>query len=182
MLKSLSLAIALSCLTIAAAAEMTWTVDHDQSALSFAVEIGGTEAVGVFGQWDADITFDPTAPEIATVVVSIDIASVRIDDDRAQAIADAAWLGAADHQTARFTSTTFELESDGTLTVPGTLTLKGIDMPLTLTGTLSVENCIARADLSSSIDRTSHDIGVGQNAVAPDVSITATLLAHCAAD
>ncbi|MEE2809429.1 MAG: YceI family protein [Pseudomonadota bacterium] len=182
MLKRLSLAVALSCLAITAAADTTWKVDHDQSALSFAVEIGGTEAVGAFGRWDADITFDPTAPELGTVVVSIDIASVRIDDDRAQAIADPAWLGAADHPTARFASTAFDLASDGTLTVPGTLTLKGIDLPLTLTGTLSVENSTARADLSSTIDRTSHDIGVGQNTVAPDVAVTATLLAHCVAD
>ncbi|MGH1460315.1 MAG: YceI family protein, partial [Paracoccaceae bacterium] len=169
MLKRLSLAVALSCLACAATAQTAWIVDHDQSDLSFSVQIGRTEAVGAFDRWDADITFDSAAPELSTVAVSIDIESVRIDDDRAQAIADPAWLGAAEHPTARFTSTTFNLTSDGDLTVPGTLSLKGIDMPLTLTGTLLVEVCAARANLRSMIDRASYEIGVGQNAVAPIV-------------
>jgi polyisoprenoid-binding protein YceI len=180
MLKKLSLAVALSCLACAATAQTAWIVDHDQSDLSFSVQIGRTEAVGAFDRWDADITFDSATPELNAVAVSIDIESARIDDDRAQAIADPAWLGTAEHPTARFTSDTFNLTPGGDLTVPGTLSLKGIDMPLTLTGMLLVEACTAQANLSGMIDRASYDIGVGQNAVAPDVTITATLLAHCA--
>lgn len=182
MLKRLSPAIALFCLTNAASAATAWTVDHDQSDLSFAVQIGGTETVGAFAVWDADIRFDPAAPDRSTVAVTIDTESVGIDDDRAQAIAAPAWLAAAGHPTAQFVSTAFNMTQEGTLTVPGTLTLKGMERPLTLTGTLLVEGCTAQANLNSVIDRASHGIGVGQKAVAPDVTISATLLAHCASD
>lgn len=41
---------------------------------------------------------------------------------------------------------------------------------------------LSQANLSGIIDRASYDIDVSQNAVAPDVMITSTLLAHCTPD
>ena len=161
------------------AAEPDWTVDHATSRLGYAVEIGGTTATGHFDGWTAEIAFDRDRPEEGRVRVEIAMDTVSIDDARAQAVGDAAWLGVDDHPVAVFQSDRFDLAPDGALTVTGWLTLKGIDAPMTLAGTLVVEGMEARADLAGTITRLSHHVGVGQNAVAADVTVQATLTARC---
>ena len=161
------------------AAEPAWTVDHATSRLGYAVAIGGTTATGRFDGWAAEIAFDQSRPEDGRVRVEIDMDTVSIDDARAQAVGDAAWLGAEAHPTAVFQSDRFNLTEDGALTVTGWLTLKGIQAPMTLTGTLVVEGMEAWADLSGTVTRLSHHVGVGQDTVAAEVTVQATLTARC---
>lgn len=140
-----------------------WTVDHATSRLGHAVEIGGTTATGRFDGWSAEIAMD----------------TVSIDDARAQAVGDDAWLGIEAHPVAVFQSDRFDLAPDGTLTVAGWLTLKGVEAQMTLTGALIVEGMEARAYLSGTIMRLSHHVVVGQDAVAGEVAVQATLTARC---
>ncbi|MDX8350657.1 YceI family protein [Cognatiyoonia sp. IB215446] len=161
-------------------AQQSWVVDHSQSTLAFTVSIGGADANGRFEDWTAAISYDPTSPADGAVAVMIDIASVVIDDPRAQAIADAAWLGAEAYPQAFFASDSFALSNATQLSVPGSLTLKGISLPLTLSGSLTVEDCNATAQIRGVLDRTQYGIGVGQAAVAPKVTVSASLIAQCA--
>lgn len=182
MLKTL-LTLALSCLIgTGAAAQQVWTVDHDQSALRFSVDIGGTIAEGGFDAWSTEIAYDPLNPASGQVTVAVDVTSVTIDDTRARAIVDAVWLGVEAHPIAVFAARGFELSGETDLRVPGTLSLKGIDAPLTLTGTLVSADCTAEVAMTGSIDRALHDIGVGQSAVAPVVTLTTNLVARCDAN
>jgi len=173
----MAFALAISGAT-AALAQDTWDVDHQTARLAFMFAIGDATATGTFGDWSADIQFDPTHPGESFVRVDVDMASVSVDDPRAQAVDDAAWLATSDHPTAVFEATGFDLSAGNRLSVDGTLTLKGVQAPLTLTGTLRLEGKTAMADLSGSILRQSHDIGLGQDAVSSDVTVRTTFTAY----
>lgn len=172
-------AMALLLATAPAIAEPNWTVDHATSRLAYAVEIGGTTVTGRFDGWTAEISFNRSHPEDGRVRVEIDMDTVSIDDPRAQAVGEAAWLGVQDHPTAIFQSDRFDLTPNGAVTVTGWLTLKGVEAPITLTGTLVVQGMEARADLAGTITRLSHHVGAGQDAVAAEVTVQATLTARC---
>ncbi|WP_170431518.1 YceI family protein [Ruegeria arenilitoris] len=171
--------IMVGLLSSQAIAEKSWTVDPTQGTLTFTVDIGGAVAQGEFGEWTAEIIFFPKSPSDGAVTVTVDVASVTIDDARAQAIAEEGWLGVGAYPIAIFTSESFDPSNEAQLTVPGTLTLKDISAPMELFGTLVVDNCMAEATATGPLDRTQHDIGAGQSAVEPIVNITATLIAHC---
>ena len=172
-------ATALLLVGVPSAAEPDWTVDHTTSRLGYTVEIGETTATGRFDGWTAEIAFDRNRPDEGRVRVEIDMDTVSIDDARAQAVGDAAWLGVEAHPTAVFKSDRFNLATDGALTVTGWLTLKGVEAPIILTGTLVVQGMEARADLSGTITRLSHHVGAGHDAVATEVTVQVTLTARC---
>lgn len=156
----------------------SWVVNHETSHLEYAVDIGGMKTKGGFKDWSAEIDFDPKHPANGHVRVTIDVASVTIADERAKAITESAWLSVSTHPKAVFESNAFNLEANGNLNVSGRLTLKGTEMPLTLSGTLLIENGQAQADLSGVIMRLAHQIGVGQAIVSPEVVVNTTLTAN----
>jgi polyisoprenoid-binding protein YceI len=165
-------------LASAAYGQDAWTVDHASSQLTYSVEIADQTAQGAFGSWVADIFFDPERPETGQVRVEIDMPTVSIADPRATAVANEAWLSVDDHPLAVFVADQFDLATNGTLVVVGTLTLKNIDAPMTLSGTLIVQGDTAQADLSGVIPRLTYDIGAGQDVVSTNVTVNATLTVH----
>jgi len=110
--------------------------------------------------------------------VEVGMSSVIIDDPRAQAAQNAAWLAVNDHPMAVFEARGFDWsENTGALTVAGTLTLRGIARPLTLSGTLTFDGTRGEAEISATVLRLSHEIGVGQDAVGPEVHLRAHVIA-----
>ena len=106
------------------------------------------------------------------------MSTVAIDDARAEAAGDAAWLDVAAHKGAVFQSDQFALVDKGDLTVTGLLTLKGFAVPMTLTGALVVGGALAHTTLEGAIMRLSHHVGLGQDALALAVVVRATVVAH----
>ena len=161
-----------------AQADPIWAMQADASTLEFVVEIGGTESTGQFDDWSTTIRFDPDMPDSAKLRVEIGMGSVSIADPRAQAAPSAAWLAVNNHPMAVFEATGFEWSKvTGALTVNGTLTLRGIAQPLTLTGTLKIDGTRGEADVSATILRLPHRIGVGQDAVGAEVLLRARVVA-----
>lgn len=158
--------------------EPNWNVDHANSRLEFTVDIGGTVATGRFDDWSAEILFDPERSNDGRVRVEIDMGAVSVDDPRAQSIGDGAWLGVDAHPVAIFQSDRFDLAKDGALTVTGRLMLKGVEAPLSLIGVLDIDDLEARADLSGAVIRRAYQIGVGQDAVAAEVTVRAIVAAR----
>lgn len=156
-----------------APAQSAWSVNGADSALGFTLQIGGTEARGAFEIWSAEVDFDPAAPQAGSV-------TVRVDIDAPQArgtIANADWLDVAGHPNAIFVGTGFDWTEDGNFSLPGTLTLRGVSRPLTLTGTLVIDGDTAQATLSAPILRLDHGVGTPDPSVSPEVTVIATLIA-----
>lgn len=60
-----------------------WQADPAHSALAFRVRhLGITWVNGTFGQWSADLDYDPAKPEAARVTARIQTASVTTGNDR----------------------------------------------------------------------------------------------------
>lgn len=169
--------IALLVAAPVATAQPVWSVDRKASTLTYTAQAGEAQIHGRFGAWIAKIALDPYQPEAATLEVEIDMASVAILGPGAQAVGEAAWLDIVQHPRAEFKAKGFLWARNGALTVPGLLTLKGLTVPLTLTGALHLDGSRAEADVTGTILRLDHEIGVGQDAVAAEVEIRARVIA-----
>jgi len=155
-----------------------WQVVERDSSLSFSVSIGGSNTVGHFENWSAAITYDPGTLESAYITAEIEIASVEIDSPKATSlIGTSRWLDSAGYPAARFVANGFSVLKDEIFTLPGMLTLKGVDVPVTLVGTLEIDGDIARADFEISLSRRAFGIGEDIPAVSDLVVVMVKLSA-----
>lgn len=156
-----------------------WLVVQNESSLEFSVEIEGLVAKGTFERWHAKIQFDPTRPEEARLQVSIQMPSVSIADPRGRGLKNKSWLSVETHPTAVFEATGFDWTPEtGALRTTGTLTLKGISVPLTLAGDLVLDGTIGKADLSGTIVRSDHKVGAQDDPVSSRVQVITRVVAH----
>ncbi len=179
--RALSRCVFALCLWSAApaTAQDSWVVDHTESTLAFLVNIGGAEARGAFDAWEAEIHFDPTMPEAGQVAVTVAMPSVTIDNAQARAaLAQAAWLATEVHPAATFEAAGFDMQDADRFSLTGTLRLKGVEMPLTLSGTLTIDGDHAEANVTTSIARLDHGVGTADPSVGLAVAIEVRLLAH----
>lgn len=135
-----------------------WQVQSGTLALT--VQQLGSDVRGQFANWQADITFDDTAPTDAkgTVTVTIDTTSLTLGSVSDQAKGPD-FLNTAAHGTATFTANITGTAPD--YTAAGTLTLMGTQMPLTLPFALQINGDTATMQGQTTIDR--RDFGIGQN-------------------
>tara|TARA_Y100000813_G_scaffold56691_1_gene39794 strand:- start:48 stop:554 length:507 start_codon:yes stop_codon:yes gene_type:complete len=90
-----------------------------------------------FTRFDVEMDFDPQAPETMSVTAEIDPASLEthypLDDvDFDAELTGAQWLDVENHPVIRFVSSDVTLTGENTAQVAGTLSLMGIEQPLTL--------------------------------------------------
>ena len=118
----------------------------------------GSDVTGQFASWQANITFDPTAPDDAkgSVTVTIDTTSLSLGSVSDQAKGPD-FMNTAAHSTATFTANITGTGPDYIAT--GTLTLAGSEMPLTLPFTLQLDGNTAAMQGSATIDRRDFAIG-----------------------
>lgn len=160
-----------------------WQLVEADSSLSFLVSIGGSETAGIFQDWSATISYDPDTKEHAHIVVEVNIGSVSIDAPQASSLVGAAqWLGARGYPTARFVGHGFSIADDQTLTMQGMLSLKGIDVPITLVGSIEIEGGTAHAEFETTLSRSAFGVGDENPAVADPVTVRARLTAIRVAD
>ncbi|WP_341367560.1 YceI family protein [Yoonia sp. BS5-3] len=163
-------------LASSAAAQTTWAVDHDSSALSFGIEIGGAEAFGRFDGWSAEIIYDEQAPQDAQVAVTIDMTTARIDNAQAaQALLSPTWLDVSGFPEARFDGSGFASIQDGDLKMDGDLALKGVTMLVPLVGQITIDGTTASARFEATLTRSEFGVGDANPAIAPTVNIVATV-------
>lgn len=162
-----------------AKAESRWEVIQSESTLEFTVDIGGSQASGMFGNWSAEIIFGPDAMADASVTVDVDISSVVIENPQATSLIESAqWLDTNGHPQARLVGVGFDTRPNGTLTLPSMLTLKGVDVPINLVGTIEIKGTDAFAVFTTSLSRDIFAIGDDNPAVADLVTVTAKIAAN----
>ncbi len=160
------------------AVDAGWAVQ--EGTLAITVRQMGAEVTGAFESWTAAINFDEDAPGevLGTVDVTIAIDSLRLGSVTAQAMG-ADFFDAESHPTARFEAEIFAAGSD--YVAEGTLTLKGITLPLALPFTLDLQGDEAVMTARLELDRREFAIGESQQneatlayGVMVDIALTAT--------
>ncbi|MBS8227901.1 cytochrome b/b6 domain-containing protein [Vannielia litorea] len=135
----------------------TWTVQ--QGTIGLTIQQMGQPVSGSFPDFTASISYDPEAPgpQKGQAEVTIDITSLTLGSVAAQAQGPD-YFDTAQHPTATYTGAIVESE-DGTLTVDGTLTIKGHAAPVPLPFTLTLEDDTATASGTTTLDRRTFHIG-----------------------
>lgn len=110
----------------------------EQSQLTFSYRQMGVSLDGSFPAFQGSLTFDPTAPEQGRAEVSITVAEIDtgLPDANAE-VTKAEWFAVAQHPVAHFETTAIRALGDQRYEVDGTLTIKGIQRPLTLPATFT---------------------------------------------
>lgn len=184
MIRTLTTAlVALSlCAPTTHAAPPAWTVDHGQSAIAFGGSHAGRPFAGKFERWTADIRFSPDDLANSAVSVTVDLTSAATGDatyDKTLPTAD--WFDIASAANATFTANAFTDKGNGGYEAQGTLSLRGVDVPVTLAFTLVIDGDAALMAGNANLQRMAFGIGKSSDApgdwVSLDIPITVTVIA-----
>ena len=160
-----------------------YTADPVHSSFGFAVRYQGVSLFrGTLD--DAAATLADGRLEGSAKVESI---SIRAPEQFRAHVLSPEFFDAGQHPEVRFVSTDLDLREDGTATVAGELTIKGITRPVEATGTWTPPvqdafgNTRAHLSVEAVVDRTAFDMNwnaplpSGGKALADDVTLTVDL-------
>lgn len=169
------LACALPCAVFAANYAVQPT-----STLGFTGSFQGASFNGSFKQWQATISYDPARLAQSKFDVSVDMASVVVNDkDQQGALPGKDFFDVAQYPTAHFVTTGFR-DVDGKVIADGQLTLRGVTRPVILTVDFKPQGKGATLDVSGSLKRLDFDVGGGEYAdtsvIGADVKVHAHLV------
>ncbi|GIT91800.1 cytochrome b561 [Jannaschia pagri] len=137
----------------------TWTVE--EGTLSITVQQLGAAVTGSFSEWQAAIDFDETPRADGThgtVEVGVSTASLSLGSVTQQATSGD-FLASEAHPQATYTATLLS-EGEGYV-ADGTLSVRGVDVPLRLPFTLELEGDRAVMAGTGTLDR--RDFGMGES-------------------
>ncbi|ADB53763.1 YceI family protein [Conexibacter woesei] len=163
-----------------------YSVDPVHSSFGFAVKyMGVTTFKGTLDDVDATLTVTDGVAQLdgAAVVESI---SIRTPEQFRQHVLGDEFFAVEQHPHVTFSSDSVTLADDGSVTVGGRLTIRGVTKPVTATGTWSPEAELfgqrkAALAIAATVDRTDFglnwnaDLPTGGKALADDVTLTIEL-------
>jgi polyisoprenoid-binding protein YceI len=122
-----------AALLASAAAATGWNVDGAHSAAQFSVRHMMVSTVrGAFETMSGTVSYDPAAPDKASVKVEVDTASVNTrNSQRDDHLRSADFFDVAHYPKMTFVSTRVEKVADGQLKLTGNLTLHGVTREVT---------------------------------------------------
>ncbi|HOO81722.1 MAG TPA: YceI family protein [Alphaproteobacteria bacterium] len=101
--------------------------------LFFVNHLGFSNSQGEFHDYDGSFTFDQTHPENSSVDVTIQSASIDMDDEKwDEHLKTADFFAVEKFPTMHFKSTDIEITGDNSANITGDLTLLGVTHPVTL--------------------------------------------------
>jgi len=161
-----------------------WAVDAATSTLSFEATQTGAAFTGQFKEFTAEIDFDPADPAAGSISATINPASFSSGaSDRDGMIGGAEWFDVATFPEAKFVSTGITAGAEaGSYVAAGTLTIKGVDVPVELPFTLAIDGTHAVADGELTLDRLAFGVGTGDWEDDSVVSTAVKVLVHIEAD
>ena len=160
-----AIAALLILLAAAPAAASDWLVVPAQSGIAFSPGWNGEAVEGRFPKFSAAIRFDPAKLAQARVDVSIDLAAATTSDKTVNAsLPGADWFDVKKHPVARFQSTSITQVKPGQYLAKGTLSLRGVSVPVSLPFTLAIQGNTAVMTGQTSLDRRSFRIGMESDA------------------
>jgi len=187
---ALALTLVLSVATPARAADSaTYTLDPAASAVDFTIyasKIFKFKREGQFTDFTGQLSFDPVNPLGTQVDLTVFTSSVDIhNDEHNQLLKSGAFFDVEHFPTMQFTSSSTDAKPDGTFSMTGDLTIRGITQRMTIPMklTLAAETGgPSRALLESTfeIDRTAFGLTAAANAHGFSVSISKSVRIHLA--
>ncbi|WP_102867522.1 YceI family protein [Pseudovibrio exalbescens] len=169
------------CLIVSTPAlAMEWTVNSEKSSLSFETTQNGQPLTGTFGTWDAAISLDPNTPETGSIEATISTGSADTGNGQINGtLTSDAWFNSSAYPDAVFSSDEIAATTGNRYEARGTLTIRGISVPLTLPFTLSVEGDEAHATAQVALMRSSFEMGqdISADTVPDKVAVTLDLWA-----
>jgi polyisoprenoid-binding protein YceI len=160
-----------------------YNADPVHSSFGFAVRYQG---VSLFKGTLSDVVASVTDGRLEGTA-QVESISIRTPDQFRQHVLSAEFFDVENHPEVTFTSNDLDLREDGTATVAGELTIKGITRPVQATGTWiapaadAFGNARGHVNLEAVIDRTEFDMNwnmalpSGGNVLANDVTLTVEL-------
>ena len=139
------------------ATEGAWVIDREASRVEIEVQQLGSPVGGSFDDWQADVVFDPAAPESATIRAEVTIASLALSDVSERATSEE-FLNAALNPTATFVSDDV-VATDGGFEARGTMTIAGIERPFALPFTFAEADGRAKVSGEAVIRRLDFEVG-----------------------
>lgn len=156
----------LAALAIAApASAANWAVVPAQSSLTFASKWNGADIEGRFPKFTAAISFDPAKPADARVDAVIDLSAATTNDKTVNgSLPGSDWFDVKKASTARFQAAGFTQVKPGQYLAKGTLTMRGLSVPVSLPFTLAITGNTAVMTGQTVLDRRSFKIGMDSDA------------------
>jgi len=152
----LALSLIVGLVPLRAVADPTaWTVDHEKSSVTFEFIEAGKSKVGAFDMYQASIAFDPEKPESASASISVETASISLNDVMREGfLMTVPWFNSERFPVASFRLTGLRPLADGRYLASGFLRIKGVELPVQPTISLSIKGQNARATGTVEIERT----------------------------
>lgn len=138
--------------------------------LGFTTAYSGSAINGRFGNWSADIRFNPDALPQSKIRVSIALASVSSGDgERDGMLKGSDFFDSGSHPQATWTSSAIRHLGGNRYRADGTLTLRGVNKPVPITFTLQIDGKDARVSGNASLRRLLFGVGQGDFAGTGDL-------------
>ncbi|MGH1398860.1 MAG: YceI family protein [Alphaproteobacteria bacterium] len=138
-----------------------YTIDKENSAITFSGEHAGNEFNGAFEEWDASIIFDAQDLESSNITATFNTASAKTGDKLYDGtLPQGSWFDVKNYPHATFETTSITVNEDGSYKANATLTIRDIMRPLSFDFTLE-EGETTHAKAAFAIDRLDYDIGKG---------------------
>ncbi|HEX7712253.1 MAG TPA: cytochrome b/b6 domain-containing protein [Sphingomonadaceae bacterium] len=151
-----------------------WTIAPG-GRLAFSVANGADVIHGSFAKWGGTIRFDPERPSDPDITIKVDLASATVGD----ATQDKMLAGEEYFSTAAFPQAVMRIASArrtgaGSYAAKGTLELKGVSRPQTVTFRLSGTGRTRHVEGNAAIARAPFKLGTGETGatLAPTVDVT----------
>jgi polyisoprenoid-binding protein YceI len=129
-----AVATALAALLATAPAAAASYAQAPGSTLAFASRYDGEVFTGRFSSFDTKLSFDPAKPEAGKLDETIALASAATgNDDRDTTLQTPDFFDVGKHAQARYSASGFRRLADGRYATDGTLELRGVRKPVTLT-------------------------------------------------
>jgi cytochrome b561/polyisoprenoid-binding protein YceI len=130
--------------------------------LGFATAYSGSAINGSFGNWSADIRFNPDALPQSKIRVTIALASANSGDgQRDGTLTGSDFFDTGKHPQAIWTSTAIKHLGGNRYRADGTLNLRGVSKPVPISFTLDIDGKDARVSGNASLRRLAFGVGQG---------------------
>ena len=150
-----------------------WDIQPGGS-LRFVASNAGSALGGTFRRWDGSITMDPDNPAGSRISIEIDLTSATLGDATQDGmLAGAEFFAVSSFPTAVFRSSDVQKTGSNSYRARGTLAIKGVTRPQTITFTLAGSGNARSVTGSATVDRNAFGVGTGEAAggIAADVRV-----------
>lgn len=139
-----------------------WQADAAKSSLNFTGTAEGMDFDGHFGQFAPAIRFDPADLAGARFEVTISLASAdTANSDRDETLKGSDFFAIKRFPEARYVAEAFRDLGEGRYAADGSLSLRGVEKPVTLEFSWAADGDSATLDGTASLNRLDFEVGAG---------------------